>query len=58
MNIPMIISVADIDECLDGNHTCDLNTTTCENTPGSYKCICKSGYGQNDGKRCTGSSSF
>ena len=53
----MNMSITDINECADGDHTCDLNTTKCENTIGSYKCICKSGY-QTDGKRCKGSESL
>lgn len=34
-------SVEDIDECVLGLHRCQLDTTVCVNTPGSYECKCK-----------------
>ncbi|XP_066023879.1 uncharacterized protein [Pocillopora verrucosa] len=40
----------DFDECKTGTHSCDDNGT-CENTVGSYNCICESGY-SGDGKTC------
>ena len=47
-------AISDIDECTDGSDPCHLNTTTCDNTPGSYRCICKQGYDQNNGHKCAG----
>ena len=44
----------DIDECSDEIHACDSNTATCSNTQGSYRCLCKPGYDQNNGRKCTG----
>lgn len=39
---------ADVDECTSvggpNGHHCDLNTTVCVNTPGSYSCQCNVGY--------------
>ena len=42
---------ADIDECADGTHDCDLNAT-CTNNAGSFVCACNAGY-QGDGKSCS-----
>ncbi len=36
----------DIDECSKGTHTCDLSQSTCENTVGSFRCSCKTGFTQ------------
>ena len=33
----------DIDECSELSHLCELSTTECVNTPGSYFCGCKEG---------------
>ena len=42
----------DIDECISGDHECNQN---CNNTDGSYKCICEDGYVlDNDMKTCIG----
>ncbi|XP_062397101.1 adhesion G protein-coupled receptor E1-like isoform X2 [Sardina pilchardus] len=38
----------DIDECRDGGHAC--GNLTCENTPGSYKCVCRDGFRQGSGE--------
>jgi len=35
--------VVDIEECVVGNTVC-ADTEACENTPGSYRCVCASGY--------------
>ena len=43
---------SDINECLDTS-TCDVDTTNCENTPGSFNCVCKEGY-ERDGENCVG----
>eukprot|EP00118_Oscarella_pearsei_P007294 m.35125 g.35125 ORF g.35125 m.35125 type:complete len:622 (+) comp32065_c0_seq1:113-1978(+) len=34
----------DIDECLDGSHTCDNETSQCLNHEGSFSCHCLSGF--------------
>ena len=43
---------SDINECEKGNADCDPNAS-CQNTDGSYKCVCNSGF-SGDGKTCTG----
>ena len=43
---------ADINECETEKHHCDCNAY-CNNTKGSYKCICKPGYNES-GVNCTG----
>ncbi|XP_057650462.1 signal peptide, CUB and EGF-like domain-containing protein 3 isoform X1 [Chionomys nivalis] len=40
----------DVDECVEGTDHCHIDAI-CQNTPRSYKCICKSGY-TGDGKHC------
>ncbi|XP_031412859.1 signal peptide, CUB and EGF-like domain-containing protein 3 [Meleagris gallopavo] len=40
----------DVDECVEGTDSCHIDAI-CQNTPKSYKCICKSGY-TGDGKHC------
>ena len=46
---------ADIDECIDPeSNDCDANAA-CNNTEGSYTCLCPNGY-QGDGKICVGMS--
>uniref|UniRef100_A0A8C4K8F5 Signal peptide, CUB and EGF-like domain-containing protein 2 n=1 Tax=Dromaius novaehollandiae TaxID=8790 RepID=A0A8C4K8F5_DRONO len=42
--------LADVDECVEGTDSCHIDAI-CQNTPRSYKCICKSGYA-GDGKHC------
>ncbi|XP_060100930.1 protein kinase C-binding protein NELL2 isoform X4 [Heteronotia binoei] len=42
----------DIDECAEGRHYCRENTV-CVNTPGSFMCICKTGYIRIDDYSCT-----
>ncbi|XP_041959133.1 adhesion G protein-coupled receptor E1-like isoform X2 [Alosa sapidissima] len=39
----------DINECVDGTNACNL-TQTCENTPGSFKCVCLDGFRQGRGE--------
>lgn len=43
----------DIDECAEGKHYCRENTM-CVNTPGSFMCICHTGYIRIDDYSCTG----
>uniref|UniRef100_A0A8C8A0E6 Signal peptide, CUB and EGF-like domain-containing protein 2 n=1 Tax=Oryzias sinensis TaxID=183150 RepID=A0A8C8A0E6_9TELE len=40
----------DVDECAEALDNCSIDAI-CQNTPKSYKCICKSGY-KGDGKHC------
>ena len=35
--------LSDIDECVTGDNNCDSHAD-CQNTPGSYNCICRSGF--------------
>ena len=42
----------DVDECYAFPNVCGANTD-CNNTDGSYTCICKAGY-TGDGKTCSG----
>lgn len=51
----------DIDECEDGDVTCNIETQVCFNTPGSYRCLdvepvtCQDGYRKNpETKQCEG----
>ena len=44
--------LSDINECTANVHNCDANAF-CNNTEGSYKCTCSSGYDGN-GISCTG----
>ncbi|ROI15421.1 Protein kinase C-binding protein NELL2 [Anabarilius grahami] len=42
----------DIDECAEGKHYCRENTM-CMNTPGSFMCVCHTGYVRIDDYSCT-----
>lgn len=46
-------SLTDIDECAEGKHYCRENTM-CVNTPGSFMCICRTGFIRIDDYSCTG----
>ena len=48
-----ILFFADINECVTGKHNCDANHTYCNNTKGSFACLCEPGY-TGDGLNCTG----
>lgn len=43
---------ADIEECEDQTHNCDINAH-CDNTDGSFSCTCFQGY-SGDGVICSG----
>ncbi|KAG8142774.1 hypothetical protein E2320_005978 [Naja naja] len=42
--------VPDADECTEGTDDCHIDAI-CQNTPKSFKCICKPGY-KGEGKQC------
>ncbi|EMP33998.1 Signal peptide, CUB and EGF-like domain-containing protein 1 [Chelonia mydas] len=46
------INYAHADECAEGTDDCHIDAI-CQNTPKSYKCICKPGY-KGEGKQCEG----
>ncbi|XP_048210148.1 signal peptide, CUB and EGF-like domain-containing protein 1 isoform X2 [Perognathus longimembris pacificus] len=41
---------ADVDECSEGTDDCHIDAI-CQNTPRSYKCLCKPGY-KGEGRQC------
>ena len=43
---------ADIDECDQGDHNCDINAQ-CDNTVGGFECHCNDGFTTN-GTQCDG----
>ena len=48
----LLLFVLDVDECSASGSFCDVNAD-CENTRGSYRCLCKPGL-TGDGKSCSG----
>ncbi|TRY97717.1 hypothetical protein DNTS_006367 [Danionella cerebrum] len=44
------VGVSDADECSEATDDCHIDAL-CQNTPKSFKCICKTGY-KGDGKHC------
>jgi len=46
----------DIDECITGSHSCDVNAN-CTNTVGGHNCTCKEGFA-GDGHLCLGKSTI
>ncbi|XP_017295467.1 signal peptide, CUB and EGF-like domain-containing protein 1 isoform X1 [Kryptolebias marmoratus] len=44
------VGLADVDECAEGSDDCHIDAL-CQNTPGSYNCICKPGY-SGTGQQC------
>lgn len=47
--------LADVDECAEATDDCHIDAI-CQNTPKSYKCVCKPGY-KGEGKQCEGKDS-
>ena len=47
-----LVSPADINECEQGGHNCDMNAQ-CDNTVGSFECHCNAGFTGN-GTNCDG----
>ncbi len=47
---------ADVDECQNGEHNCDVNAQ-CNNTLGSFTCSCLKGFFE-DGVNCSGLTAF
>ena len=51
-NYYMFLRFTDVNECLINDGGCEH---MCNNTPGSYECICRGGYQlESDGKACQG----
>ena len=48
----LIVCNLDVDECITGNHDCDVNAN-CINTVGGHNCTCKEGF-VGDGRSCSG----
>ena len=48
----LFVCFLDIDECITGNHECDVNAN-CTNTVGGNNCTCKEGF-YGDGRSCSG----
>ena len=44
----------DLDECASGRHSCDVGTSICVNTLGSYTCQCRPGYEKISQDKCQG----
>ncbi|XP_037369310.1 signal peptide, CUB and EGF-like domain-containing protein 1 isoform X2 [Talpa occidentalis] len=45
-----LAGAADVDECSEGTDECHIDAI-CQNTPKSYKCLCKPGY-KGEGRQC------
>lgn len=50
LGVPSVLP--DVDECAEATDDCHIDAI-CQNTPKSYKCICKPGY-KGEGKQCEG----
>lgn len=48
-----ILFFVDINECVTEEHNCDAIHAYCNNTKGSFACLCEPGY-TGDGITCTG----
>ena len=47
--------VSDVDECAEGTHNCSSELKReCQNTNGSFDCVCDSGYSENGIGLCDG----
>lgn len=40
----LLINFVDIDECVLGTHGCNSTVSFCDNTNGSFRCICREGF--------------
>lgn len=49
---PTPTGAVDVDECSEGTDDCHIDAI-CQNTPKSYKCLCKPGY-KGEGRQCEG----
>uniref|UniRef100_A0A5F9CK44 EGF-like domain-containing protein n=1 Tax=Oryctolagus cuniculus TaxID=9986 RepID=A0A5F9CK44_RABIT len=48
--LPAPAGAVDVDECSEGTDDCHIDAI-CQNTPKSYKCLCKPGY-KGEGRQC------
>ncbi|OBS76972.1 hypothetical protein A6R68_16576 [Neotoma lepida] len=48
--VPGTGGAVDVDECSEGTDDCHIDAI-CQNTPKSYKCLCKPGY-KGEGRQC------
>ena len=46
-------SCLDINECVLGTSTCNINSERCVNTAGGFQCVCLPGYQVNSGQPCS-----
>lgn len=46
--------IVEIDECATNVDTCVDSSSTCENTPGAFRCNCKTGFNKLDDFTCAG----
>jgi hypothetical protein len=45
----------DVDECLNNDSLCDEKAnSTCNNSAGSYSCVCNTGFKDNGSNKCEG----
>lgn len=56
-SLPDVIYTSDVDECLAWTFDCEDDSQMCENTYGSYKCVCAEGLYWIDGQ-CKGEMHF
>ena len=50
---PFTFPVTDVDECSMSNNCSQITNSWCDNTPGSYQCLCQRGYIQ-ENDTCSG----
>ena len=53
----LLVHTSDVDECLAWTFDCEDDSQMCENTYGSYKCVCAEGLYWIDGQ-CKGEKSI